>query len=66
MSNKKDFQWLGVFAIACFFAWLTHIFWSLHGLFTGQMTELSQITVAVLGAFLPPIGVLHGFYLWFT
>ena len=47
-------------------AYLTHLFWSLHGLFSGTFTETAQYVVACLGAFLPPVGVLHGYYLWFS
>jgi hypothetical protein len=43
--------------IACLVAWLTHIF-----------TSFAQGTWGFLiaGAIFPPIGVLHGFYIWFT
>ena len=45
--------------------WITHLFWSLSGLFTGTMTETSSFVLAILGAFIPPIGAMHGVYLWF-
>tara|TARA_B100001750_G_scaffold80884_1_gene64280 strand:+ start:2638 stop:2844 length:207 start_codon:yes stop_codon:yes gene_type:complete len=47
-------------------AWLTHLWWSLSGLFSGEMDTLSEIAVALLGIFIPPLGCLHGIYLWFT
>lgn len=46
--------------------WITHLWWSLSGLFTGEMDSLGAIVIALLGIFIPPIGCLHGFYLWFN
>ena len=53
---------LGLASVA---AWITHIYWSLSGLFSGSMNETNEYVVAILGVFLPPIGVVHGVYLWF-
>ena len=47
-------------------AYITHLIWSLGGLFTGGLDTASSIATAVLGTFIPPVGVLHGFYLWFS
>tara|TARA_R110000744_G_scaffold241077_1_gene358390 strand:- start:301 stop:489 length:189 start_codon:yes stop_codon:yes gene_type:complete len=45
--------------------YLTHLIWSIKGLFTGSFTETSQYVVSVIGIFMPPFGWLHGLYLWF-
>ena len=46
-----------IFGIACFFAWLTHVFTCFAGGMWGFL---------VAGAIFFPIGILHGFYLWLT
>ena len=45
-----------LFVIACFIAWLTHIF---------TCFEQGLWGLLVAGAIFFPIGILHGFYLWF-
>ena len=42
--------------VACFFAWLTHIFFCFSHAAWGFL---------IAGALFFPIGILHGFYLWF-
>ena len=44
-------------ALLCGFAWLTHIFTCFAQGFLGFL---------VAGAIFFPIGILHGFYLWFN
>ena len=46
--------------------YVTHIFWSLGGLFTGGFTEIHEYVLVGIGVFMPPVGWLHGFYLWFN
>lgn len=52
--NKVNMGYL--IGFTCFFAWLTHIF-------TCFAEGLWGFLVA--GAIMFPIGILHGFYLWF-
>jgi hypothetical protein len=47
----------GFIGILCFIAWLTHIFWCFGHAAWGFL---------VAGAIFFPIGILHGFYLWFA
>lgn len=42
--------------IACFIAWLTHVFYCFSATAWGFL---------IAGALFFPIGILHGFYLWF-
>jgi hypothetical protein len=42
--------------LACFFAWLTHVFTCFTDGLWGFL---------IAGALLFPIGILHGFFLWF-
>ncbi len=41
----------------CFIAWLTHIFYCFGNAAWGFL---------LAGAIFFPIGILHGFYIWFT
>jgi ABC-type phosphate/phosphonate transport system permease subunit len=52
-KDKTMYQILG---LMCFAAWLTHIF-------TCFAQSLWGFLIA--GALMFPIGILHGFYLWF-
>ena len=61
---KEVFLWcFGMFLVIA--PYLTHIVWSIHGLFTGEFTETHEYVVSVVGVFMPPFGWLHGLYLWF-
>jgi hypothetical protein len=46
----------GLIGITCFIAWLTHIFTCFSAGLWGFL---------VAGAIFFPIGILHGFWLWF-
>lgn len=49
---------MGAFiALLCFLAWLTHIFTCFSGAMWGFL---------LAGAIFFPIGIFHGFYLWFS
>jgi hypothetical protein len=50
-------NWAAIFGSACFIAWLTHIF-------TCFAQGLWEFLIA--GAIMFPVGILHGFYLWFN
>lgn len=50
-------KFTGLIGIACFIAWLTHIFTCFAQAMWGFL---------LAGAIFFPIGILHGFYLWFT
>jgi hypothetical protein len=53
----KDILRSATFGSACFIAWLTHIF-------TCFAQGLWGFLIA--GAIMFPVGILHGFYLWFN
>ena len=50
-------MWGTAIILACFFAWLTHIFTCL---------SMSLYGFLIAGAIFFPIGILHGFYIWFV
>lgn len=54
-----------VLAAACFFAWVTHVIWVIGKLASDAGATAGQIVLGAVGAFMPPVGVVHGFMIWF-
>lgn len=54
------------FVMTCAAAWITHVVWIIKVLASAAGATFGQIALGVLGAFLPPIGVIHGLILWFS
>ncbi|MDX5369231.1 MAG: hypothetical protein LPL29_07615 [Alphaproteobacteria bacterium] len=52
-----------VFGISVFAAWLTHVITSLGLVIENESWVYLGILVA--GAFIPPLGVIHGVMIWF-
>ena len=46
-------------------AYITHILWGIKLLSAAVNPATGQIVLGVLGAVIPPVGVLHGWLLWF-
>ena len=53
------------FAIACAAAWVTHVIWIIKVLASSAGATAGQMVLGALGAFMPPVGVIHGFMIWF-
>lgn len=45
-------------------AWLTHIVWIVKALASDGGATFGQIALGVIGAFMPPVGVVHGIIIW--
>lgn len=58
---------VGVFGIiiACLAAWVTHVIWWVGLAMNEQLDTGGEIVLAVVGTLFAPIGVIHGFMLWF-
>jgi hypothetical protein len=54
-----------VMGIAAVAAWLTHLMWVISTLAGAAGVTFGQVMLAILGTFVPPIGVLHGIMIWF-
>ena len=52
-------------ALVAFAAWITHVMWVIGKLAGDAGITFGQLMLAVLGTFVPPIGVLHGIMIWF-
>ena len=46
-------------------AWLTHVIWFVRAMaHATDVTSPWPILLGLLGTFVPPIGILHGFMIW--
>ncbi len=43
--------------------WITHVIWVIKILMVGAPTS-AQMALGIIGAIAPPVGVIHGIYLW--
>lgn len=50
----------------CIAAWLTHVIWIVKALASDAGATAGQIALGVIGAFMPPVGVIHGVIIWFS
>lgn len=46
-------------------AWVTHMVWVIKVLASDKGATAGQMVLGAIGAFMPPVGVLHGFLIWF-
>lgn len=46
-------------------AWITHVAWIITALAAPAGATWGQIALGAIGAFMPPVGVIHGFMIWF-
>lgn len=54
-----------VFAgLTCVGAWLTHLIWIIGTLASSAGATVGQMVLGALGAFMPPVGMVHGFMIW--
>lgn len=51
-------------SFTAFVAWATHVVWIITALISDAWTW-GQVAIGVIGAFMPPVGVIHGFMIWF-
>lgn len=60
------FGFWATFTLPCLGAWITHIVWSIKMLMSPVPAAINQLVLAGVGAIVPPVGVIHGFILWFS
>lgn len=46
-------------------AWLTHVVGTLIAIADGKGNALAEVGVLLVGALIPPVGVIHGWMMWF-
>ena len=73
MGNYRRSQldaedWVAVFMVATFFtalaAFIRHIWWIFTICMSGAPLTGGHVVLAVIGLVFPPIGALHGVWLW--
>lgn len=65
-AEEKVAITLLMFVLTGFAAWVTHIVWVLGKITGSAAVTGGEMGIAVLGAFVPPIGAIHGVILWFS
>jgi hypothetical protein len=45
-------------------AWATHLVWIIGALASDSGATTGQIVLGCIGAFMPPVGVVHGVMIW--
>lgn len=53
------------FVISLSAAWITHVVWWINLMMNEQLDTLGEAVLAILGTLCPPVGVIHGFIIWF-
>lgn len=51
-------------ALTTFGAWLTHVMWIIRKLAGDGGVTAGQMVLGVIGAVVPPVGVIHGLMIW--
>lgn len=46
-------------------AWFTHIVWIIGKIADAAGATVGQMVLGIVGAFMPPVGIIHGFMIWF-
>lgn len=67
-DDKVTLAGLGLFfsiIFATIAGYITHLFWAFETLMNDVGVTAGQFFLIVIGTFMPPIGVIHGFFLWF-
>lgn len=67
---RNDNEGLGILLGLCLVlagiaAYVTHIVWTFKLLLNDQTQAVGKYVLAALGTFMPPLGVIHGFAMWF-
>ena len=54
-----------VAALSCIPAYFTHLYWTVTTLLGDGDMQIKDLALAIVGIIFPPIGVVHGFIIWF-
>jgi len=53
------------FVVSLFAAYITHLVWSVISAMNASLDTVSEWFLVFAGLFFPPIGIVHGFVIWF-
>jgi len=51
--------------VAAVAAWITHVVWIISTLASDFGATGGQMILGMIGAFMPPVGAIHGAMIWF-
>lgn len=58
--------WIAIlFILSMSMAWLTHVIWIIRKLAADGGVTVGQMVLGGLGTLMPPVGVIHGYMIWF-
>lgn len=57
--------WIIALIVAPVLAWITHIGWVITKLAGDAGVTAGQIALGIIGTLMPPVGIIHGFMIWF-
>lgn len=63
MENFGALAIIGV-VVSSIAAWVTHVIWIIGALASDAGATGGQMMLGAVGAFMPPVGVIHGFMIW--
>jgi hypothetical protein len=63
MTASSTFASIAI-AVAVLAAWITHIVWIIQKLASDAGATFGQMALGAIGAFMPPVGVIHGVMIW--
>lgn len=52
------------FFVAAAAAWITHVVWIISQLASDFGATAGQVILGAIGAFMPPVGAIHGVMIW--
>jgi len=65
-ADEKVAVTLLFLVIAGVSAWVTHIVWVIGKITGSGPVTGGEMAIGVVGAFMPPIGAIHGVIIWFS
>jgi len=68
MNDATEFGIIAAFAafaLSGLAAWITHMIWAISTLASDFGATAGQIAFGAIGTFVPPVGAIHGFMIWF-
>jgi len=53
------------FVLTAIVGWINHVIWSISTVLGSDPMTMNEGVIAIIGTFIPPLGAIHGVYLWF-
>lgn len=56
---------IGGVIIGAIAGFITHLWWLISMLMAGNSVPAGHVVIAIFGTLIPPLGCLHGVWIWF-